>query len=70
MSRRVLICPDCGFNLYPDGGCWSCLACGFSACSGVPDQSRQRHPQAQAPVRIIGANMVPRAPPAMAPPYK
>ena len=33
-GREVLrmICPECGVALRPDGGCWVCLGCGWSAC--------------------------------------
>ncbi|MCL2548037.1 MAG: vitamin B12-dependent ribonucleotide reductase [Symbiobacteriaceae bacterium] len=26
------ICPDCGQELIPEGGCWTCRNCGFTKC--------------------------------------
>ena len=28
------LCPDCGqFSVFPEGGCWTCLSCGWSKCN-------------------------------------
>lgn len=27
------ICPDCGNEMKPEGGCWVCVYCGYSPCS-------------------------------------
>lgn len=26
-------CPVCGFKMMPEGGCFICLACGYSPCA-------------------------------------
>jgi ribonucleoside-diphosphate reductase alpha chain len=31
--RSLVICPECGEIMEPEGGCYLCRACGFSKCS-------------------------------------
>jgi uncharacterized Zn finger protein (UPF0148 family) len=32
-GRTLTNCPDCGGKLIRDGGCATCKACGWNACS-------------------------------------
>jgi ribosomal protein L32 len=32
-SRTLEKCPECGEKLVRDGGCMTCLSCGWNACS-------------------------------------
>ena len=25
-------CPDCGASMFSQGGCFTCMSCGFSSC--------------------------------------
>jgi len=29
----LVVCPECGERLWPQGGCFVCLLCGYESCS-------------------------------------
>ncbi len=31
--KKVSVCPECGDKLWPQGGCFVCLLCGYESCS-------------------------------------
>ncbi|MCL2497096.1 MAG: vitamin B12-dependent ribonucleotide reductase [Symbiobacteriaceae bacterium] len=31
-ANNLRLCPECGHELIPESGCWSCVNCGYSKC--------------------------------------